>query len=55
MQYRVRYEIWRVNANSVEEAKRYVVDVMTKHAAQNIRIEQFETKTSIPHQLLFGR
>ena len=54
MQYRVRYQIWRVNADSAEQAKRYVVETMTKHAALNISVEPV-TKTSVLKQLLLGR
>ena len=55
MQYRVRYQIWRVNADSAEQAKRYVVETMTKHAALNISVEPLQSNSSLLKQLLFGR
>ena len=54
MQYRVRYQIWRVNADSAEQAKRYVVETMTKHAALNISVEPIEEKP-LWKQFLLGR
>lgn len=54
MQYRMRYTLWRVEANSLGEAKKKAVEILKTQAEHLVTVEPESPRKGLIRSLLFG-
>lgn len=55
MQYRIKYSIWQMEAESPAEAKKKVVELLKSSAENLVTAEVMQPKHGIMHRLLTGK
>jgi hypothetical protein len=55
MQYRIKYAIWNMDAESPAEAKKKVLELMKSSAENLITVEIMQPKHGVLYRLLWGR